>query len=272
MSVKKWLDLSGKVIIVTGGSSGIGEHIVDNLSSNDAIVVIADLKFNDKFNGNSNIIFEECNIASKKDIDKMVENVYAKYGRIDGLINNAGVSRPRMLVDYYGTNPEYEITEDDFDFMVNVNQKGVLLCSQAVARKMIMQKSGVIINMSSAAGVKGSRGQSIYAATKGALNSFSMSWAKELGRFNIRVLSIAPDVNERTPMNNDENIKALAYTRGTDPKNILQNTDTDFSNSIPLCRPGKLDEIADLISFLVSDHSSYITSTCIDISGGKISM
>lgn len=271
MANKKWLDLQGKVIIVTGGSSGIGEHIVKNLSENDAIAVVADLKFNESFN-NTNIVFEECNVADIKSVTKMVENIFSKYGKIDGLVNNAGVSRPRMLVDYYGKHPEYEITEEDFDFMTAVNQKGVLLCSQAVARKMISQKSGVIINMCSAAGLKGSRGQSIYSATKGAIHSFAMSWAKELGQFNIRVLSIAPDVNERTPMNNDENIKALAYTRGTEPKNILQNTDTDFSKSIPLARPGKLDEIADLVSFLMSEHSSYITSTCIDISGGKISM
>ena len=272
MSIGKWLDLNGKVIIVTGGSSGIGEQITENLVNNNANVIVADLKFNEKFQNNPHIVFEECNVAKKVSVDAMVSNVIKRFHRIDGLINNAGVSRPRMLVDYYGCKPEYELTEADFDFMVTVNQKGVFLCAQAVARQMIIQKSGVIINMSSAAGLKGSRGQSVYSATKAAVHSFAMAWAKELGSFNIRVLSIAPDVNERTPMNNDKNIAALAYTRGIEPKSVLQNADTDFSKSIPLCRPGKLNEVADLISFLVSDHASYITSTTIDISGGKISM
>lgn len=272
MMATKWLDLTNKVIIVTGGSSGIGEHIVNNLRLNGAYVVAADLHQSDTFKDDPNVLFEECNVSKKASVEAMVKRVVAKYGRIDGLINNAGVSRVRMLVDYYGQKPEYEMSEDDFDFMVNVNQKGVMFCSQAVARQMIQQKSGVIINMSSGAGLKGSKGQSIYSATKAAVHSFAMAWAKELGQFNIRVLSIAPDVNERTPMNSDANIAALAYARGIDPKDVLQGADADFSKSIPLGRPGKLDEVADLISFLVSDHASYITSTTIDISGGKISM
>ena len=239
MAVEKWMDLNGKVVIVTGGSQGIGEHVVQNLRANNAFVVVADLRIN--------------------------ENFIEKYGKIDAIVNNAGVSRPRMLVDYYGQKPEYELTEDDLDFMYNVNQKGVVLCAQAVAREMIKQKSGVIINLSSQAGIHGSKGQSAYSGTKAAVHSYTMAWAKELGPFNIRVVGVAPDVNERTPMNNDAAFEALAYTRGTDPK----NTTDDYTKTIPLGRPGKLDEVADLIAYLVSDHSSYITGTTINISGGK---
>lgn len=97
------------------------------------------------------------------------------------------------------------------------------------------------------------------------MHSYTLAWAKELGQFNIRVVGVAPDVNERTPMNNDATFEALAYTRGTDPK----NTTSDYTKIIPLGRPGKLDEIADLISYLVSEHASYITGTTINISGGK---
>ena len=239
MAVEKWMDLNGKVVIVTGGSQGIGEHVVQNLRANNAFVVVADLRIN--------------------------ENFIEKYGKIDAIVNNAGVSRPRMLVDYYGQKPEYELTEDDLDFMYNVNQKGVVLCAQAVAREMIKQKSGVIINLSSQAGIHGSKGQSAYSGTKAAVHSYTMAWAKELGPFNIRVVGVAPDVNERTPMNNDAAFEALAYTRGTDPK----NTTDDYTKTIPLGRPGKLDEVADLIAYVVSDHSSYITGTTINISGGK---
>ena len=94
--------------------------------------------------------------------------------------------------------------------MVSINQKGVFLCSQAVARHMIKQKNGVIVNMSSEAGMQGSKGQSCYSGTKGAVLSYTMSWAKELGPFNIRVVGVAPSINERTPMNDDAAFAALA--------------------------------------------------------------
>lgn len=180
-------------------------------------------------------------------------------------MNNAGVSRPRMLVDYYGDHPEYELTEEDFDFMTNVNQKGVFLCSQAVAKVMVKQKSGVILNMSSEAGLEGSKGQSCYSGNKAAVHAFTMAWAKELGAFNIRVVGLAPGINERTPMNSEENFKALAYTRGQDPTQVH----SDYSGIIPLGRAGKMTEIADLISYLASDHASYISGTTINITGAK---
>ena len=265
MAVEKWMDLNGKVVIVTGGSQGIGEHVVQNLRANNAFVVVADLRINENFIEDKGIVFVKCNVAKKSNVENMVKVTIEKYGKIDAIVNNAGVSRPRMLVDYYGQKPEYELTEDDLDFMYNVNQKGVVLCAQAVAREMIKQKSGVIINLSSQAGIHGSKGQSAYSGTKAAVHSYTMAWAKELGQFNIRVVGVAPDVNERTPMNNDAAFEALAYTRGTDPK----NTTDDYTKTIPLGRPGKLDEVADLIAYLVPDHSSYITGTTINISGGK---
>ncbi|MFD1415761.1 SDR family oxidoreductase [Oceanobacillus jeddahense] len=262
---KKWINLEKKVIIVTGGSSGIGERMVENLCDNGAQVVIADLHENDKFKFNKDILFVECNVAQKESVNSMVQTVVDKYGKIDGLVNNAGVSRPRLLVDYHGTEDGYELTEEDFDFMVNVNQKGVFLCSQAVAKQMATQNSGVIVNMSSEAGIEGSKGQSAYSATKAAVHAFTLSWAKELGHLGIRVVGVAPGINERTPMNNDENFKALAYARGTK----VEETVSDYTKIIPLGRPGKLEEVADLISYLVSDHSSYITGTTINITGGK---
>ena len=261
----KWIDLKDKVVIVTGGSMGLGEKMVENLSSNGAKVVSVDLVDNPEHQNNPNIITVKCDISDKQSVEQMVEEVYEKTGRIDGLVNNAGVSRPRMLVDHYGEKPEYELSEEDFDFMVNINQKGVFLCAQAVARKMIKQESGVIINMSSEAGIEGSKGQSCYSGTKAAVHAFSLAWAKELGPFNIRVLGVAPAINERTPMNDDAAFNALAYTRGQDPNNIS----SDYSATIPLGRAGKIEEVADLISFLMSDHATYITGTTIAINGGK---
>ena len=151
---EKWLDLSKKVVIVTGGSNGIGEKIVENLVGNGAKAIVADIVKNNQHDGNKSIDYIKCDISNKSEIEEMVKIVVDKYGRIDALVNNAGVGRLGMLVDYHGGNPEYEANEDDFDFMVRINQKGTFLCSQAVAHVMIQQKSGVIISITSEAGIE----------------------------------------------------------------------------------------------------------------------
>lgn len=261
----KWLDLSGKVAVVTGGSMGLGEKMVDNLAANGAKVISLDVAKTDAHKDKDNIENMQCDVSKKSSIEKVVKEIEDKYGKIDVLVNNAGVSRPRMLVDYYGEKPEYELSEEDFDFMTSVNQKGVVFCSQAVARVMVKQKSGVIINMSSEAGLEGSKGQSCYSGNKAAVAVYTKAWAKELGQFNIRVIAVAPGINERTPMNNDEAFRALAYTRGMDPNNVSD----DYKAVIPMGRPGKIEEIADLISYLASEHASYISGTTINITGAK---
>lgn len=259
-----WTDLAGKVVIVTGGSSGIGAKISQNLHDNHAKVVVCDLNENDQIKEYSDL-FVSCDITNQTSVEEMVATVLEKYGRIDALVNNAGVNRPRLLVDFYKKEKKYEATEADFDFITNVNQKGPFLCTQAVVRNMIEKNKGVIVNVSSKAGTEGSAGQSIYSATKAALNGFTRSWAKELGKFGIRVVGISPGINKRTNMNSDENYRALAYTRGLDPNNI----DNDYTGSIPLGRAGEHEELGDLVSYLVSDHSSYITGTTLNITGGK---
>ena len=148
---------------------------------------------------------------------------------------------------------------------MSVNVKGVMFCAQAAARVMIKQKSGVILNISSEAGMEGSKGQNIYSATKGAVNSFTLSWAKELGAYNVRVVAVAPGINEPTPMGNPEHVKELAYTRAQEAGSVS----TEYQKVIPLGRVGKLDEIADLVTYLLSDHASYITGTIMNITGGK---
>lgn len=260
----QWLDLSGKIIIVTGGASGIGARIARNLTDNGATVVVCDLN-----PGTAVLEYAAlalvCDITRRDSVTAMVDEVVRVYGRVDGLVNNAGVNRPRLLVDFRRTNPEYEATEEDFDFITAVNQKGPFLCAQAVVRTFLESGGGVIVNISSEAGVEGSAGQSLYSASKAALNGFTRSWAKELGQHNIRVVGVAPGINKRTNMNSDANYVALAYTRGLDPDNI----DDNYTGSIPLGRVGEHDELADLVSYLLSDRSSYITGTTINITGGK---
>jgi len=263
--VSQWLDLKDKVIIVTGGCVGIGANIVENLQANGATVIVADMSIEDDYMIENKVHYFKCNVTKQNEIERVVESVTNNYGKIDALVNNAGVNKPRLLVDYYNGDKNHEYTEEDFDFIVNVNQKGVFLFAQAVARKMIEQKFGVIVNISSEAGMEGSKGQSIYAATKGAVNAFTLSWAKELGPFNIRVVGVAPGINEPTPMGNPAHVRDLAYTRGIDAEEVVD----DYKKIIPLARQGKLQEIADLVSYLVSDNSSYITGTTLNITGGK---
>ncbi|MBQ2641029.1 MAG: SDR family oxidoreductase, partial [Lachnospiraceae bacterium] len=152
-----------------------------------------------------------------------------------------------------------------FNIMFNINVKGLMYCAQAAARQMLKQGGGVIINMSSESGKEGSQGQSAYSATKGACDSFTRSWAKELSKYGIRVVAVAPGIMEATGLRTPAYNEALAYTRGVKPEDLS----TDYSKVIPMGRDGKLDEVGNLVAYLVSDRASYIDGTTLNISGGK---
>ncbi len=259
-----WLGLEGKVVAVTGGASGIGKHVAMVLKDAGANAIIVDMsvKTGEEMDGAYCI---NCNVTDPESVKAMMDEIMNKYGRIDAIVNNAGINMPRLLVDVKGERPEYELSVDSFDKMFNVNVKGLFLCAQAAARIMVAQKHGVILNMSSESGKEGSQGQSAYSATKGAVDSFTRSWAKELGQYNIRVLACAPGIMEATGLRTDAYNEALAYTRGVKPEDLS----TDYSKTIPLGRDGKLDEVGNAVAFLVSDRASYITGTTYNISGGK---
>ena len=261
---KSWLGLEDKAVIVTGGAAGIGRRIASVLSKCGADVVISDLQVDEGLMLDGMYCIP-CDVSKKDSVRQMTEKVVKRYGRIDALVNNAGVLRPQLLVDLYGGGEEHEIDEKSFDFMVNVNMKGVMFCSQAVAKQQLKQGGGVIVNISSESGMEGSVGQSIYAGTKSAVNSMTRSWAKELGGKNIRVVGIAPGIMEKTDMRTEEYNEALAYTRGLKPEQLSE----DYSSSIPLGRAGKLEEIGYLTAFLISDKADYITGTVLNITGGK---
>ena len=262
--VQNWLELEGEVAIVTGGASGIGKHVAEALRKVGARVVVADMNVETgkELDGAYCV---QCNVTDPASVQAMVEAVVAKYGKIDALVNNAGINLPRLLVDVVGERPEYELDDAAFSKMFAVNVKGVFLCAQACAKQMVKQKKGVIVNMSSESGKEGSQGQSAYSATKGAVDSFTRSWAKELGKYNIRVLACAPGIMEATGLRTPAYNEALAYTRGCKPEDLS----TDYSKVIPMGRDGKLDEVGDLVAYLVSDRASYIAGTTINISGGK---
>ncbi|MFV9568402.1 MULTISPECIES: SDR family oxidoreductase [Thermoanaerobacter] len=267
-----WLNLENKVAIITGGASGIGKEIAIKLAEQGASVVIADINsdgeevINQLRGGRKRHLFLQTDVAKKDSVRKMVENVMKIFRKIDILVNNAGINIPRLLVDPKDPNGKYELNEQDFDLMVAVNQKGTFFCTQEVAREMIKNRYGVIINMSSEAGLEGSEGQSCYAGTKGAIYAFTRSWAKELGKYGIRVVGVAPGIIEDTGLRTLEYEEALAYTRGITVEKLRENYE---NNSIPLGRAGRVSEIADLVCFLASERASYIHGVTYNISGGK---
>lgn len=264
MMEKQWLGLEGRVAIVTGAASGIGRHVAKVLRDAGARVVIVDLtvETGDELEGMPCI---SCDVSDPDSVSAMAAAVMDRHGAIDILVNNAGLNRPRLLVDVAGEKPQYELGVADFDLMFDVNVKGVFLCAQAAARQMIRQGKGVIINMSSESGKEGSQGQSAYSATKGAIDAFTRSWAKEIGQYGVRVVACAPGIMEATGLRTPAYEEALAYTRGTTPDKL----NTDYKKSIPVGRPGRLDEVGYVVAFLASDRAGYIAGTTINISGGK---
>ncbi len=267
------LQLAGKSAIVTGGATGIGKAICVALAEEGVGVTIADINAD---TGNQVLqelkdisptcpySFVETDVTHPQSVQAMVAAARDTHGKIDILVNNAGINIPRLLVDPAG---EEELTPELFDRMYAVNQKGVFLCAQAVAREMIARgEGGTIINMASETGVEGSEGQSAYSGTKGAIYALTRSWAKELGKFNIRVVGLAPAIAETTALRTPQYEQALAYTRGITVAELNRKYE---QVSVPLGRAARLDEIADLVLFLASDMASYITGTIVNISGGK---
>lgn len=260
-----WLNLEDKVYIVTGGSSGIGAAIVKELLGHGAKVVDADL--NEPKEANENLTFCDTDVTNRKDVETTVESTISELGRIDGVVNNAGINLPRLLVDDKKPESQYEMTEQDWAKMFAVNVKSVMLMSQAVGRHLVSQKHGVIVNMSSEAGLEGSQGQSIYSATKGAINGFTRSWAKELGKFNVRVAGVAPGIMEATDLRTPSYENALAYTRNITVDQLRAGYKS--TTTTPMGRSGHLYEVADLVSYLLSERASYITGVTINVAGGK---
>jgi len=203
-------------------------------------------------------------VSSKASVEAMIQAALDAFGTVDILVNNAGINIPRLLVDPAGKE---ELTEEVWDRVVSINQKGLFLCTQAAARIMMKsEKGGIIINMASESGMEGSEGQSVYAGTKAAVYNLTRSWAKELGKHNVRVVGVAPGILEATALRSDEYERALAYTRGITVETLRSKYE---QTSIPLQRSGKLSEVAGTVCFLASDRAGYIHGTVVNVSGGK---
>lgn len=266
-----WLNLEGKTAVVTGGASGIGKAVAQAFLDNGANVVVCDMNPNEpKFEHgekSGEVLYVVTNVTSRESVEHMVEAAKEKFGKVDILINNAGINIPCLLVDPKNPGGKYELNDTVYDKVTGVNLKGVYLCAQIVGHELVKQGSGVIINMSSESGLEGSEGQSIYAATKNAVNSFTRSWAKELGKFGVRVVGVAPGIMEATGLRTLAYEEALAYTRGITIDDLRKGYSS--TKTTPLGRSGKLTEVADTVMFLASERGSYIHGVTYNVAGGK---
>lgn len=244
--------LNGKVAVVTGASGDIGKAICIGLAKDGASVAIhynkshenaLKLKHYIKNNFSYAEIFK-ADVAIRKQVDNMIYDIYSKFGRIDYLINNAGIAQIKPFVD---------ITEKEWDEMIDINLKGLFNCTQSVLKYMIPQKRGNIINISSIWGISGASCEVHYSASKGGIIAFTKALAKELGLSNIRVNCIAPGVID-SKMNNQIS---------NDDKNQLIN-DTS------LMRLGKPEDVANAVLFFLSEKANFITGQVLTVDGGLI--
>jgi 3-oxoacyl-[acyl-carrier protein] reductase len=241
--------LSDKIAIVTGSAQGIGLATALRLASEGAKVVIADLAaarveaaVRSVREARGAAIGCVVDVTRRETVDAMVALTLAEWGRIDVLINNAGITRDARL---------QKMSSAQFDAVVSVNLKGVFECTQAVAEAMVAQRGGSIVNASSVVGLYGNFGQTNYAATKAGVIGFTKTWARELGPKGVRVNAVCPGF-VRTPI------------LDTIPEAVMQR----MVDKVPLGRLGTPEEIAAVYAFLASDDASYLNGAVIEVSGG----
>ncbi len=249
--------LEGKVAIVTGGAAGIGAATAERFAEEGARVVICDVQ---KEAGEAEVKklgpdagFYVVNVADREAVQQFVDAVFEKYGRIDVLVNNAGILRDGQLVKFKDGQMTGQMSEKDFDLVISVNLKGVFNCTQAVVPYMIKAGGGVILNASSVVGLDGNFGQTNYVATKAAVIGMTKTWSRELGRYHIRVNAVAPGFI------GTDMIKAM-------PEKIIEG----MKARTPIGRMGEPRDIANAYLFLASDEASFVTGETLRVDGGIV--
>jgi len=245
------VSLEKRIALVTGGARGIGYAIACKLAADGCAVVISDIMGEVADEAAAKLVADGAeaysvsgDVSKVDDVERMFAQALEKYGKIDILINNAGVTRDNLLL---------RLEEKDWDLVLDVNLKGSFLCTKAASRIMMKNRWGRIINISSVVGVMGNAGQANYSASKAGIIGLTKSAAKELGGRNITVNAVAP-----------------GYIQTEMTEKLPQAAKDGFLEKIPLKRPGTPGDVAAVVSFLASDAAEYITGQVINCDGGML--
>jgi 3-oxoacyl-[acyl-carrier protein] reductase len=252
--------LKGKVVIVTGAAAGIGKATAIRFAQEGARVAawdVSDAKADELVKEleavGAEALFAKVNVADASSVASATETVAAQWGRIDVLVNNAGIVRDAQLVKYKDGAVVSTMTDEAWDAVIAVNLKGVFLCTRAVVPHMIRGGGGVILSASSVVGLYGNFGQTNYSATKGGLITMTRTWARELGKFRIRVNAVAPGFIAT------EILAAM-------PEKVIEN----MVAHTPLGRMGKPEDIANTYVWLASDAATFVHGATISVDGGIV--
>ncbi len=236
------LNLKDKVVIVTGGGAGIGRATAEAFEREGATAIVWDVSSEPRID-----------VTNRESVESAVAAVMAEHGRIDVLINNAGILRDAQLVKFKDGEITGVMEDAAFDTVMNVNLRAVFICTRAVVPHMIKAGRGVVLNASSIVGLYGNFGQTNYAATKAGVISFTRTWARELGRYGIRVNAVAPGFI------GTEMVRAM-------PQKVVEN----MAGHTPLARLGDPDDIANAYVWLASDAASFVHGAVLSVDGGLV--
>jgi len=248
--------LGGRVVVITGAAQGIGAACARRLVGDGASVALWDMAdgpgqalADELAAGGAQALYQHCNVAVKAEVDAALAATLARFGRIDGLVNNAGIFKAAPFLD---------ITEADWDAVLDVNLKGSFLVGQAVARELVKAGRGAIVNMSSVNGTLTIPTIASYNASKGAINQLTRVMALSLADQGVRVNAVAPGTIAT------ELARSAVLTSDEAKNRILSRT--------PMKRLGEPEEIADVVAFLLSDASSYVTGEIVVVDGGRMTL
>lgn len=246
------INFTDRTAVVTGGSRGIGKEVAKKLASLGADVVInytlneeqANITKSEIEGMGVKCMVVQCDVSKSDQVAEMMDSVVKEFGKIDILVNNAGITRDGLLM---------RMKEEDFDKVIDINLKGVFNCTKAATKYMMKKKYGKVINMASIVGIMGNPGQTNYCASKAGVIGFTKASARELASRNININAVAPGFID------------------TDMTQVLsENIKNSMLANIPKKTFGKPEDVANLVAFLASDMSEYITGQVINVDGGMV--